>query len=99
MQWQPIETAPKDGTRIMLFWPVSGWTDFGWWKDNPRLIGIEDIDGIPVKAEYFSNSMEWDDYELAKVGNEPSHWMPLPEPPSGEHSASVLKEEQPARRE
>jgi hypothetical protein len=81
-EWQPIETAPKDGSRIILFWPsFDGWTDFGWWKDNPRLKHCSEIDGIQVSADYFSNSTEMDDYEMAKDGNGPTHWMPMPNPP------------------
>lgn len=90
MQWQPIKTAPKDGTRILLFWPsFDRWIDVGWWKKNLRLVEIGEIDGIPVSAGYFSNSTEWDDYEMAKVGNEPTHWMPLPDPPGSSLSEVI----------
>ena len=68
--WQPIETAPKDGTNI-LAWPCSdGWGD-----------------------EYFPYVVQWVDANEYHEGMwreaagekydwfNPTHWMPLPEPP------------------
>lgn len=72
--WQPIETAPKDGTRFLGYRPISeGEWEYEafaiwWWYENPR-----------VKRSWFTCTDEADAYE---VENEPpSHWMPLPEPP------------------
>jgi thioesterase domain-containing protein len=66
MNWLPIETAPKDGTEILIWMDgkqriVARWADapaFGWsdW--------IETVEG----------------YRLRK--NVITHWQPLPEPPA-----------------
>ena len=69
MNWQPIDTAPKDGTSVLLcvapFKPLVGrfdrrlgWVDFDEDEDSLRSLWIE----------------EGTDYE-------PTHWMPLPPPP------------------
>ena len=69
MNWQPIETAPKDGTNILLckapftalvgrFDDDLGWVDFDEDEDALREVWIEE------GTEY-----------------EPTHWMPLPSPP------------------
>lgn len=76
--WQPISTAPKDGTDIFLF----GWC-LDWTKDNSKraefqvmTIGFwnDHIGGFQSErddtADYF----------------EPTHWMPLPPPPVEEGS-------------
>jgi len=48
MEWQPIETAPKDGRGILLFYyPKQGmafafWADEAWFECSPCL-GIEKV--------------------------------------------------------
>ena len=64
--WQPIESAPKDGTAIIVTrptifesedgWHVVRWDD-GWWQ---------------VHCGKFDNPLRGDD---------PTHWMPLPASP------------------
>lgn len=65
-EWQPIETAPKDGTNILVFTPkgkaragvVCG-IHCGWWTT--------------LFDEWTTSD---GDCEM-----DPTHWMPLPEPP------------------
>lgn len=65
MTWQPIETAPKDGTPILTFAPVTG-ADY-------ILIGAWIPEDEPGETE---DGGTWRD-----DGETPTHWMPLPEPP------------------
>ena len=74
--WQPIETAPKDGTKVLV-------------------CQATDADGEPIRGEswgvfvqvaaWWGGDDEWIVYcSLIKdpsVHVEPTHWMPLPEPP------------------
>lgn len=66
-EWQPIETAPKDGTRFLAFWPstnppnvnstiVTTWWGMYTWETAFITAGDDDL---------------------------PTHWMPLPSPPEG----------------
>tara|TARA_Y100000310_G_scaffold63233_1_gene58530 strand:- start:2296 stop:2508 length:213 start_codon:yes stop_codon:yes gene_type:complete len=70
MKWQPIDTAPKDGTEILVygrskkerwqmftvvFWQYNCWT-------------LTETGGY---AEDSDPSLD------------PTHWMPLPDPPEG----------------
>jgi hypothetical protein len=69
--WQPIETAPKDGTRIMAYWPdvhgVSNATQAETWF-GPRSVGWDDA--------CWQTAYEWGDGY-----NDPTHWKPLDPPP------------------
>lgn len=70
MTWQPIETAPKDGTVVIL---CDGWRNpvAGYWDD--------DADGYPWKfLQKFGAKVELNGFQDGEYG--PSHWMPLPEP-------------------
>ena len=69
--WQPIETAPKDGTKFFAYWPdhlgngsecvVTTW--FGPWATGSELV--------------FQTAFEWGD-----ESSNPTHWMPHAAPPA-----------------
>lgn len=85
-EWKPIDTAPKDGSRV-LCWRVDWgreWSPcFLIWKTNSRIVGARQA-GEHVEDfsdSYFGDPEEFDDYHLALPYHAPTHWMPLPEPP------------------
>lgn len=66
MNWQPIETAPKDETDFL------GWSEKDGiviWRWLPRVIDGRD------RGCFVNISDEWETFE------EPTRWMPLPAPP------------------
>ena len=63
MDWQPIQTAPKDGTWALLW--------------NGRRLHIASYDRV---ESAWVSSFKTVTRRLA-VLPEPTHWMPLPEPP------------------
>lgn len=72
-QWLPIESAPKDGTRILLFFPndvgvISGEWNFERFYEKPR--------------PHFTHDQEqrWGVRHMR--ANQPTHWQPLPPPPA-----------------
>lgn len=69
-EWQPIETAPKDGP--LLLYGLMGPTE------------MLRFNGPIVTSGYYWDSIDgWYSTASTWVGPfvEPSHWMPLPEPP------------------
>jgi hypothetical protein len=66
-EWQPIETAPKDGTRI-LFLAYGDTVYLGQWSDHWGSFEPE-YSEVPMFNE------PDDDRDV-------THWMPLPLPPS-----------------
>jgi hypothetical protein len=61
MDWQPIETAPKDGRDVLGFWPDRA--------EGHMAVAHYDQD----RDRFRSDTVEW---------RNPTHWMPLPAPPS-----------------
>ena len=59
MDWQPIETAPKDATPILM-WHAPNWTLIGWFYEDGSFYRT---DGLSFNRK------------------DPTHWMPLPDPP------------------
>ena len=69
--WMPIETAPKDGTRVLLMLRgpkppemIARWTQ-AWTSEDDDLL-------------------EWINDEEDTIYGTPTHWHPLPAPPAAE---------------
>jgi hypothetical protein len=72
MEWQPIYTAPKDGTRVDLW----GKCLLRWDKASERIVNVA---WGPVR-DWMGN--ERDDWQHGRGEDfQPTHWMPLPAPP------------------
>ena len=77
-QWQPIETAPKDGTRVLV------WSDELYLKPYIAWWGVD-----ANHPEHEPDQFEWltgdgDDWSTGYYYTPcaPTHWQPLPEPPT-----------------
>lgn len=69
-EWQPIATAPKDGTRVLVTWVGKG-------------IHRVRIGHFGYAAPH-SAARSWQgdgDHAFHNTLIKPTHWMPLPEPP------------------
>jgi hypothetical protein len=66
--WQPIETAPRDGTPILAWGTLHavGWND-------------GEAPSIQIAVYGYANCDCW--YAPAMGGWKPSRWMPIPDPP------------------
>lgn len=78
--WQPIESAPKDGTLIILFPNYQvGWWEFGddkWMTDAVPL-----NDDKTIANDWIEPPKMWFCVYANVRGVEPTHWMQFPEPP------------------
>lgn len=87
MTWQPIETAPRDGTEFQARIPGNGEDNVIAWNDADFL----DSEGNDCGAWVFTRDQEppdcwtdgicWEVNEDGVASVRPTHWMPLPEAP------------------
>ena len=75
-EWQPIKTAPRDMTEIIVFDPTN----------NPPVFTAAYIDGwsCSVERRYAPKDEYFGDRE-----KRPTHWMPLPTPPSTQEATET----------
>lgn len=77
--WQPIGSAPKDGRVVLLWWRSEFGPDYvaywacGYWKEFG-----DGSKGWIGESFHASEPRCW----TRIVGERPTHWMPLPAPPS-----------------
>ena len=84
-QWQPIETAPKDGTRILVRdpeYPGAAGISVAWWTDTDP--GWHDSDN-GVGWWINGTVADWHLEEYLEL--HPDLWMPLPAAPVAENAA------------
>ena len=74
--WKPIETAPRDGTVILLGSRGGCW--IGKWLQ---------IYGSGYRPENPWSSLMLNHNHMGEKWMQPTHWMPLPQPPRSAHSA------------
>ena len=72
MTWQPIETAPRDGTHIFVCRETNKFSENWTFQQSPPTVAHWFEDG-------FYTSVNTD--MLPETPYEATHWMPLPEPP------------------
>lgn len=92
-QWQPIETAPKDGTYIILYGSFARWGSpekpFAWMTNWQQYETRGDAsyepagDGLYRKVE--AKRAGWSG-EMNFVA---THWMPMPDPPTVQPTAET----------
>ena len=75
MKWQPIESAPKDGTRIMVG------NEHGAWVAEWRPVYQSGYRPADPWASAMLNHEHMRDGGGVLRHSPPTHWMPLPEPP------------------
>jgi len=77
--WQPMETAPRDGTRILIGgrWSLEWSPGYGEWTCEVAAWGSPHSDGSGRDADWYAGmipltrafAVTW------------THWQPLPAPP------------------
>ena len=84
-EWQPIETAPTTGIKVILSYRNR--------NNKPRTVMARwmteeeadesDHDGVGLEAGWYECIDNWPDYtQVAITEGKPTHWMPLPEAPA-----------------
>jgi hypothetical protein len=77
--WQPIETAPRDGTTILAYFPLlTGY------------IARQDV--APVHWTEWGGGVWENSSSGGKPSSSPTHWRPLPEPPIDQALASIERD-------
>lgn len=79
--WQPIETAPKDGTLIDLWAYCENHNDWER-RANCRWETMADFLGNEFDGWYGLNNGRWWSCNFVN----PTHWMPIPDPPEDRHA-------------
>ena len=83
--WRPIESAPKTGRKVILFYKNRlnvGRTVIARWLTDEQATEIDVDDYVGLESGWYECIDNWGDFtDVVIHEGEPSHWMPLPAPP------------------
>ena len=82
-EWQPIESAPKDGTWLLGINNRGNQAVIIWAEDAVNWIG----EGLSSGWIHPFSDMRLSPFWNGACGSEPTHWMPLPSPPNQREAA------------
>ena len=74
MQWQLIETAPRNGTKILAYCQPTH-------VESGKLMGLNNIGVVWWRGNQFKDSKWKWRHSQNDSAAEPTHWIPLPPPP------------------
>ena len=90
-EWLDIESAPRNGSLVLCCRAGDEEVGLLCWKTNRRITEAKESthpESVAYWADYsdtyFGDPVESDDYDLAKHGAGPTHWMPYPPIPTQE---------------
>lgn len=72
--WQPISTAPKDGTKILTYAPVI--------PPHKNSFGGDPTAKIIINYRRKAEGGDRHEWWNSRFDQQPTHWMPLPSPPA-----------------
>lgn len=84
MEWQPIETAPKNGTKVLIV------------NDDGAMAVAHYIEQWNERSEFVRKAKDGDVFRTVReeigywdtdTAYCPTHWMPLPPPPNAMYTA------------
>ncbi len=75
-KWQPIESAPKDGTWVLVSGGVANHEG-----DNPPCVVAQYTNYLNGGTTDWHWQFAWYDGGYYGEYDDPTHWQPLPEPP------------------
>jgi hypothetical protein len=74
--WQPIETAPRDGTSVLVYPPL--------W--NGRSCSVAHYDNDEHAKPFWKRDDDMGRSTFSRAVP-PTHWMPIPTPPNARNQA------------
>jgi hypothetical protein len=85
-EWQPIETAPKDGSTVLIFIPKSRISEeevhLARWGSLKRDVEHDEGNGLYRKTKVAYMEGWFSSMLMFGPCAPPTHWMPIPSKPS-----------------
>lgn len=80
-EWQPIDTAPKDGSMFLIC--DRQWVFPAWYDDAENIYKWKFVDDTSPDgfSEEGNQSTDYIRFNAYPISNPPGWWMPLPAPP------------------